>query len=135
MLRINHSLIPSVRLIKNAVRCSGSNLTKNHVALVSQVAFVMDAVKKMDNVLGSSKMSSHTMRQCSDDLKKMCAVLIEKGLVEEREGRRMIKGEFKDPRRAGIMKIETGWLADFLKKSSEICDSDIELDGLNLKTG
>ena len=109
MLRINHSLIPSVRQIKNAVRCSGSNLTKNHVALVSQVAFVlMDAVKKMDNVFGSSKMSSHTMRQCSDDVKKMCAVLIEKRLVVEREGRRMIKGEFKDPRRAGIMKIETG---------------------------
>ena len=116
------------RVIKNSVRNAGANLTKEHVRLVSKVAFALvKASTAVDNVVRTAKASSHTIRSAEEDITAMVSILT-KNRVCHNDGRRQFsKFSFVDPRRQSLKKIEEGWLRKFLAKSKDcfLCDEEV----------
>ena len=116
-------LTPVIRVIKNAVRGSGANLTKSRLFLVSKVAKeLLEGGRKLEQILRIDRKSSHTIRSAREDVEKMVNTLVNNGVIVDKE-RRLIEGwKFVDPRREGILKLEKGWLRDFLAKGGS-CDA------------
>ena len=113
------------RIIKNAVRASGGALTKKHLTLVSEVAMeILDGSRKFEDKLGIAKTSTHTVRSFDNDVQNMVAVLLEEEVVTMKSDRKWIEWDFVDPRREGILKVENGWLQNYLQK--KIAEETVE---------
>ena len=131
MSRAENSLVEiasiNFRVIKNTVRYSGANITKPHLGLGSKVAFeLLEAGRACELTLGISKASSHSVRSADADLKAMLAILLENNIAVEEGSRDLAGKKFADPRREGIIKVEKGWLREFLmrQKPGEVEDGD-----------
>eukprot|EP00118_Oscarella_pearsei_P018555 m.190464 g.190464 ORF g.190464 m.190464 type:complete len:223 (+) comp39433_c1_seq4:1830-2498(+) len=119
-------------IIKNGVRNAGANLSKDHVRLVSMVAFtLMKACSKVDSVAMTTTGASHTTRSAEKDIQAMIKILSQNEYATEQKQRRFEIFNFTDPRRSGLRKNEEkSWLKKFLMSSKEaLPDSDVECEG------
>ena len=131
MSRTENSLVEIAsihfRIIKNTVRYNGANVTKPHLGLVPKVAFeLLEAGRACELTLDISKASSHSVRSADADLKAMLAILLENKIAAEGGSGDLAGKKFADPRREGIIKVEKGWLREFLirKKPGELENGD-----------
>lgn len=101
----NYHFIPCIllfRVVKQALRSSGANVTEKHISDVSMCAlFLLEAAKKCDTIFKVSKKSTaHTIRDADADISKMQQRLLEKNITTE-DIKRSEPG-FVDPTKSGI---------------------------------
>ena len=80
---IMHTLLHArtCKVLKQAMRASGGNLTETHIEELSLCAlFLMSAAKKVDQELGCHQSTAHTIRDANKDISKMMKVLLEKSV-------------------------------------------------------
>ena len=88
--------------------------TKPHVAVLSKTAFILlEDARSADKEFMAPRSSTHTVRS---DLDKMIQVILDGYLVTEQLGRKIQGPPFVDPKRKGLVKIESGWIAKFLQE-------------------
>lgn len=131
-------ILLSFRVVKQALRSSGANVTEKHIRDVSMCAlFLLEAAKKCDTVFKVSKQSTaHTIRDANADILKIQAMLLEKNIVTEDVTR--TQPGFVDPTVSGIDTLTKGdWLEKHLASKVEEnlqieergeVDIDFELD-------
>ena len=106
------------RVLKQALRSSGSNTTAKHIEDMSLGAmFLMEAAKKADHEFNVTHTSSHTTRDAQKDVTKMTDHLIEKTVSTETTQRQ--SSPFTDLTDVGWKTISTGWLQGVLDKTSD----------------
>ena len=88
-------------------------MSKPHVSVLSKTAFIL---LEADKEFMAPLSSTHTVRSYQEDLDKMIQVILDGDLVTEQPGRRIQGPTFVDPRRKGLVKIESGWIAKFLQE-------------------
>lgn len=105
------------RVFKQTLRAAGDNLTEKHVEEVSlSVLFLMDAVKKFDKAMGASpQTTAQTVRDATDDIKKMVTYLRENNVSQLIENR--TTPEFSDPTNEGYKKLCSSWLKEILPRT------------------
>lgn len=74
-----------IRVVKQALRCSGANITDKHITDVSMCAlFLLEAAKKCDKVFGVPPQSTaHTVRDAKSDIGMICQHLLDKEITKE----------------------------------------------------
>lgn len=123
--------------MKQALCCSGANVTDKHVTDVSMCAlFLLEAAKRCDKVFGVPPQSTaHTVRSSKSDVQKICQHLTEKGIIKEDNTRKT--PAFKDPTVSGLDTLSKGdWIQKKLQKLTEdtpqssqsYSEVDIEVD-------
>lgn len=106
------------RVLKQALRASGANVTVKHVEEISLGAlFLLQAAKKTNQEFNVLHTTAHTTRDACGDIMKMSQDLLEKSVTTMTQGRQ--SSPFVDFTDKGWDKMSTGWLQDVLKKSSE----------------
>ena len=108
----------SFRVVKQALRCSGANVTDKHITDVSMCAlFLLEAAKKCDALFEvSPKLTAHTVRDSKADICKMQQQLLEKEITEEDIER--TTPAFIDPTVAGADTLTKGeWLRKHLQSN------------------
>ena len=71
-------IVSNHRVLKEALKASGGNLTEHHTEDVSMCTLLlMEAAKKTDHEFGCSRSSAHTMTDADSDIKKMMVHLME----------------------------------------------------------
>ena len=105
------------RVLKQAMRASGGNLTDTHIEELSLCAlFLMSAAKKVDQELGCHQSTAHTIRDANKDISKMMKVLLEKSVsshISERNS-----PTFEDPTEKGLKKLcNTKWVQETLARN------------------
>ena len=120
---VTYYLCITCRILKQALRGSGANLTMSHLTMMSLCGlFLLDTAKKVDEQFQTPHRSSHhTVRDAAEDVMKMTCYLLEEKVACERERGGV---EFKDPLKMGAKKIASGYIENFLKKTE--VDDDIE---------
>ena len=112
------------RVLKQALRGSGANLTTSHLTTMSLCGlFLLETAKRVDQEFQISHRSSHhTVRDADEDVAKMTCYLLEEKVASERErGGGVV---FKDPFNIGAQKIGSGYIENFFKKTE--VDDDLE---------
>ena len=101
---------PISRVLKQALRASGANATKNHIEEVSlSTLFLMEAAKKADREFGLYLRSTrHTTRDAAADIRKISLHLIENFVTIPKADR--TGPAFRDPTEDGFSKITPTWL-------------------------
>lgn len=110
--------------MKQALRCSGANVTDKHITDVSMCAlFLLEAAKKCDLVFGVPPSSTaHTVRDSQSDIVKIRTMLMEKEITTENSSR--TTPPFLDPTQKGLTTLTKGdWLQ---KQLSSKCDSNLQ---------
>lgn len=108
------------RVVKQALRCTGANVTEKHITDISMCAlFSLEAAKKCDAVFGvSQKSTSHTVRDSKADIHKIQHHLIEKEITKENTDR--TSPAFIDPTVSGMDTLTKGdWLQKHLQSNVE----------------
>lgn len=111
----------SFRVVKQALRGSGANVTDKHITDISMCAlFLLEAAKKCDKVFGvPPSTTAHTVRDSKSDIEKIRSQLLEKEITTEKTGR--TTPVFLDPTANGLATLTKGdWLQKHL--SSNIDD-------------
>ena len=76
------------RVIKETLRASGANVTKNYIIQVSLAAlFLLEACKKVSMHFGIHQTSHHTARDSTSDVHKMCMHLLQENATKESKER------------------------------------------------
>ena len=103
------------RILKQALRGSGSNLTITHMTTMSMCGlFLLEMAKKADQEFQTPYRSSHhTVRDAQKDIANMTCFLIEEKVAHSQEGRRC---EFVNPLTLGAKKIASGYIENNLHK-------------------
>jgi hypothetical protein len=114
------------RVLKEALKASGGNLTEHHTEDVSMCALLlMEAAKKTDREFGCYQSSAHTTTDAESDIKKLMVRLMEAEVTQELSNR--TSPAFEDPTEKGLDKMyTTSWIQDTMSKSTVI-DDDLEL--------
>ena len=87
------------------------------MAVLSKTAFILlEAARSADKEFMAPRSSTHTLRSYQEDLDKMIQVILDGDLVTEQPGRKIQGPTFVDPRRKGLVKNESGWIAKFLQE-------------------
>ena len=128
-ISININLMTSfllVRVLKQALKGSGPNLTASHMADMSLCAlFLLDASKRVDEQLRVHiKSSHHTTRDADKDITKMASYLVEENAESEDLSR--TGTTFVDPIKKGADKIASGYIDKYLKRTALYDDCDEE---------
>lgn len=112
------------RVLKQAMRASGGNLTDSHIEELSLCAlFLMSAAKKVDYEFSCHQSSAHTVREASQDVNKMVTCLLEKSATSFVAGRH--SPTFVDPTEKGLKKLcNTEWVHETLARS--VGEEDVE---------
>ncbi len=109
------------RILKQALKSSGSNCTPKHMEELSLCSlFLLDVAKKIDVQTGTPYRSGHhTVKDENKDVIAMATYICE-AMPDHIP--------FENPVEIGMTKIQGGWLKDFIKKiSAGSCgDTDIE---------
>ena len=108
------------RVVKQALRSSGANITDKHIIDVSMCAlFLLEAAKKCDRVFGVTvQFTSHTARDSKADIIKIQQHLLQKEITKENTERKT--PEFVDPTKSGLDTITKGdWLQKHLQLNFE----------------
>ena len=114
-------------ILKNTVRSSEANITKNHRALISKAAlFLLRAGQVVEQEISGASVSSHTVRSSGFDVNRMTETIMNACLHIEVPRRRIEGGSFADPRRVGLLKKEEGWLRSFLGSDISIEEDEVE---------
>ena len=100
------------RVLKQAIRSSGANITVQHIEDVSLCGlFLLDAAKKVDEMFGVHKPSTkHTVK---GDITRMCSYLIDNNASKEDLSRTNIL-TFDDPETKGLERVAKGWIEEYL---------------------
>jgi len=124
--KIGTGLLSFARVLKQALKGSGPNLTTSHMVDMSLCAlFLLDASKRVDQQLKVQvKLSHHTTRDADTDITKMASYLVEE--KAEREVATRTGTTFEDPIKKGADKIGKGYIDKYLKRTSQYDDSDDE---------
>ena len=124
--KIGTDLLSFARVLKQALKGSGPNLTTSHMVDMSLCAlFLLDASKRVDQQLKVQvKSSHHTTRDADTDITKMASYLVEE--KAEREVATRTGTTFEDPIKKGADKIGKGYIDKYLKRTSQYDDSDDE---------
>ena len=89
--------VRTCRVLKQAMRESGGNLTDTHIEELSLCAvFLMSATKKVDQELGCHQSTAHTIRDTNKDISKMILEKSVSSLACERNS-----PTFEDPTEKG----------------------------------
>lgn len=114
------------RVLKEALKASGGNLTEHHTEDVSMCALLlMEAAKKTDREFGCSRSSAHTTTDAESDINKLMVRLMEAEVTQELSNR--TSPAFEDPTEKGLDKMyNTSWIQDTMSKSAVI-DDDLEV--------
>ena len=112
------------RVLKQAMRASGGNLTDSHIEELSLCAlFLMSAAKKVDKEFSCHQSSVHTVREAKKDIDNMAQQLLEKSATSFLTGR--TGPIFEDPTEKGLKKLcNTEWVHEILAKSTS--DEEVE---------
>ena len=108
------------RVVKQALRCSGANVTDKHVKDISMCAlFLLEAAKKCDAVFGVPPNSTaHSVRDSKSDVQKILHHLLEKEVTTEITSR--TAPGFEDPTVNGLDTLTKGeWLQKQLQSKFE----------------
>ena len=103
------------RVLKQALKSSGSNCTHKHMEELSLcLLFLLDVAKKVDLQTGTPYRSGHhAVKDENKDITTMAIYILET----------MNDIPFDDPVSTG-MKIQGGWIKDFVKNISTCSDTD-----------
>lgn len=119
-----------IRVIKQALRCSGANVTDKHVVDISMCAlFLLKAAKKCDAVFKvSPKSTLHTVRDSKADIKKIQQHLLEKEITKENiTPESTLDKTFIDPTESGLDTLTKGvWLQQQLQSKFEISEDNLQ---------
>lgn len=110
-ISLNHCVWCTFRVVKQALRSSGANVTEKHITDVSMCAlFLLEAAKKCDKFYRVSPQTmAHTVRDSKSDIRKISQNLID-GKISEEEIERTTP-EFTDPTSSGLATLTQGdWL-------------------------
>lgn len=117
------------RVLKQALRSAGSNLTMKHVEEVSLSAlFLLEAAKKTDEAFQTVVQTSvHTVHNFQKDLSSMAQHLLDKEVTTAKEDRNT--PVFTDPIEQGWKnRSTTSWLQDKLSASFHEEEEEENLD-------
>lgn len=109
-----------IRVVKQALRGSGANVTDKHITEISMCAlFLLEAAKKCDEVFGVPPSSTaHTVRDSKSDIQKIRTTLLEKEVTTEKLSRKTPL--FVDPTKDGMATLTKGdWLQKQLAAKCE----------------
>ena len=111
------------RVVKQALRSSGANVTDQHISNVSMCAlFLLEAAKRCDRVFAvPPKSTAHTVGDSKSDIKKLEKHLLERGITTENPDRLTPAfPAFEDPTEVGLNKLTKGnWLRNHLQSDFE----------------
>ena len=108
------------RVVKQALRSSGANVTNKHISEVSMCAlFLLEAAKRCDKVFAvPPKSTAHTVADSKSDIRKIREHLLERDITMENSTR--TTPSFEDPTESGLNKLTNAdWLHKHLQSSSE----------------
>ena len=113
-------------MIKQALKASGTNCTEAHMVDVSLCGlFLLQVARQVDEQIRTPCRSSHhTVRDAKADIKKMALHMLESKVSTEVQTR--TSPTFDNPVHQGMEKINSGWLSEFVAKSSSEIDYDID---------
>lgn len=124
------------RIVKQALRSSGANVTEKHIVDISMCAlFLMEAAKQTDKIFQvPPPTTKHTVRDSLSDIRKIQSYVMENKITHEDDERTGVA--FLDPTDAGLNKLTSGnWLKTQLAKKVDTEDlyedqsyEDLELD-------
>ena len=119
-------IVSNHRVLKEALKASGGNLTEHHTEDVSMCALLlMEAAKKTDHEFGCSRSSAHTTTDADSDINRMMVRLMEAKVAQEVSNRS--SPPFEDPTEKGLDKMfNTSWIQDTLSKTTS-ADDDLEV--------
>ena len=129
------TIINLFRVVKQALRCSGANVTDKHVKDISMCAlFLLEAAKKCDSLFRvPPNYTAHSVRDSKADVQKMLEHLLEKEITKEITSR--TDPEFVDPTVNGVDTLTKGeWLLKQLQSKfddnlqSERDRNELDLD-------
>ena len=105
------------RVLKQAMKAGGGNLTPNHIEDLSLCAlFLMSAAKQVDQAYNAHQSYKHTTRDADRDVNKIVAVLLDKQAVVPVEDR--TSPTFEDPTPNGLKKMcNTSWIQETLSRN------------------
>ena len=117
-----------IRVVKQALRSSGANVTEKHILEISQCAlFLLEAAKKCDNIFGvSPSTTAHTVRDFKFDIAKIQSQLMDKKITTENPLR--TTPVFIDPTVSGLKTLTGGWLE---KQLSAHCEDILQNEQLH----
>ena len=103
------------RVLKQAMRASGGNLTDSHIEELSLCAlFLMSAAKKVDKEFSCHQSSAHTVREANKDIDNH---LLEKGATSFLTDR--TDPIFEDPTEKGLKRLcNTEWVHEILARGT-----------------
>lgn len=110
----------AISVVKQALRCSGANITDKHITDVSMCAlFLLEAAKKCDTAFGVPPQStSHTVRDAKSDIGKIYQHLLDNQIAKEVKDR--TTPAFIDPMESGLHTLTQGdWLQKQLRSKFE----------------
>ena len=112
------------RVLKEAMRTGGSNLTQEHAEDLSLCAlFLMEAAKKVDREFGVTRSTSHSTRDADKDIGTVTNNLLERKVTQELPER--TSSVFSDPTNNGLDKLcNTKWVHDVLSRTD--CEFNLE---------
>lgn len=102
------------RILKQALRASGPNLTISHMTTMSMCGlFLLQMSKKADQEFQTPYRSlHHTVRDAQKDIANMTCFLIEEKVARNQERR----CEFTNPLTLGAKKIASGYIENHIRK-------------------
>ena len=116
------------RVVKQALRSSGANVTDKHISDISMCAlFLLEAAKRCDRVFAvPPKCTAHTVADSKSDIRKIVQHLLERGITVEDVQR--TTPAFEDPTDSGLNKLtKSDWLHKHLQSSS--CGDALQGEG------
>ena len=115
------------RVLKQAMKAGGGNLTNSHIEDLSLSAlFLMSAAKKVDKEFNCHRTTTHSVRDAKRDLDKMVDVLHENHVTGVLEGRNT--PQFEDPTEKGLKKLcNTCWVQETLARNP-LGESELQQD-------
>ena len=115
------------RVLKEALKASGGNLTERHTEDVSMCTLLlMEAAKKTDREFGCSRSSAHTTTDAESDVNKLMVRLKEAEVAWELSNR--TSPAFEDPTEKGLDKMfNSSWIQDTMSKTA-VVEDDLEVD-------
>lgn len=104
------------RILKEAMRSGGANITSQHIEDLSLCGlFLMEVARRIDSEFGVHRTSSHTTLDANEDITKLSNYLMEKKVVQKSEHRN--SPMFADPTNVGLEKLcNSTWIRDTLER-------------------
>lgn len=120
-LTMAHNLIPPIklcRILKEAMRSSGANVTTKHIEDISLCGmFLMGVARNIDRTYHAHRSTAHTTTDARRDIKKLANLLLESEVAKEQKERASQAAAITDPVVAGLDRLHnTTWIRDTLDR-------------------